>query len=154
MSSAVLRSTNTFVIRTDLPGGRGTTKLLSKILLKRQKNCQRKALNSLFMATDPFSNKSFCTAVSMMFSPLQSSTLRTQSGRSAVRLACRQKLVSAATASAVPGAVHSVPAPLPSTILIPTWQSCSLAKRQRSTCKNNFYHPHLAFVPKFLHTGQ
>ena len=154
MSSAVLRSTNTFVIRTDLLGGRGTTKLLSKILLKRQKNCQREALNSLFMVTDPFSKKSFCTAVSMMFSPLQSSTLRTRPGRSAVRLACRQKLLSAATASAVAGAVHSAPAPLPSTILIPTWQSYSLAKRQRSTRKNNFYHPHLAFVPKFLHTGQ
>ena len=154
MSSAVLRSTNTFVIWTDLLGGRGTTKLLSKVLLKRQKNCQREALNSLFMVTDPFSKKSFCTAVSMMFAPLQSSTLRTRPGRSAVRLACRQKLLSAATASAVTVAVHSAPAPLPSTILIPPWQSCSLAKRQRRTCKNNFCHPHLAFVSKFLHTGQ
>ena len=154
MSSAVVRSTNTLVIRTDLLDGRGTTNLLSKVLLKRQKNCQREALNSLFMVTDPFSKKSFCTAVSMMFSPLQSSTLRTRPGRSAVRLACRQKLVSAATASAVTVAMHSAPAPLPSTILIPPWQSCSLAKRQRITCKNNFYHPHLAFVPKFLHTGQ
>ena len=69
MSSAVVRSTNTLVIRTDLLDGRGTTNLLSKVLLKRQMNCQRKALNSLFMATDPFSKKSFCTADSMMFSP-------------------------------------------------------------------------------------
>lgn len=146
MLSVVLRSTNTFEIRTDLPGGRGTTKSLSKILLKRQKNCQRESLNSLFMVADPFSKKSFCTAVFMMFVPLQSSTLRRRPGRSAVRLACRQKLVSAATASAVTDAVHSAPAPLPSTILIPPWQSCSLAKRRRSTCKNNFYHPHLTFV--------
>ena len=72
MSSAVVRSTNTLVIRTDLLDGRGTTNLLSKVLLKRQKNCQREALNSLFMVTDPFSKKSFCTAVSMMFSALQS----------------------------------------------------------------------------------
>ena len=111
--------TNTFEIRTDLPGGRGTTKSLSKILLKRQKNCQRESLNSLFMVADPFSKKSFCTAVSMMFAPLQSSTLRRRPGRSAVRLACRQKPLSAATASAVMDAVHSAPAPLPSTILIP-----------------------------------
>ena len=114
-------------------------KSLSKILLKTQKNCQREALNFLFMVADPFSKKSFCTAVFMMFAPLQSSTLRRRPGRGAVRLACRQKLVSAATASAVTDAVHSAPAPLASTILILPWQSCSLAKRRRSTCKNNFY---------------
>ena len=34
---------------------------------------------------------------------------------------CRQKLVSAATTSAVTDAVHSAPAPLPSTIRIPPW---------------------------------
>ena len=87
-----------------------------------------------------------CNAVSVMFVPLQSSTLRRRLGRNAVRLAGRQNLVSAATASAVTGAVHSAPAPLASTILIPPWQSCSLAQRRRSTCKNNFYHPHLTFV--------
>ena len=72
---------------------------------------------------DPFNNKSFCTAVFMMFAPLQSSTLRRRLGRGAVRLACRQKLVSAATASAVTDAVHSAPAPLASTILILPWQT-------------------------------
>ena len=65
-----------------------------------------------------------------------------------------EKIPDLATASAVTGAVHSAPAPLPSTILIPPWQSCSFAKRQRSTCKNSFYHPHLAFVSKFLHTDR
>ena len=75
------------------PGGRGTTKSMSKILLKRQKNCQRESLNSLFMVADPFSKKSFCTAVIMMFAPLQSSTLWRRPGRSEVRLACRQKLL-------------------------------------------------------------
>ena len=104
-------------------------------------SCNRK-LTQLTQQT----NKSICNAVSVMFVPLQSSTLRRRLGRNAVRLACRQNLVSAATASAVTGAVHSAPAPLASTILIPPWQSCSLAQRRRSTCKNSFYHPHLTFV--------
>ena len=38
-------------------GGRGTTKSLSTMLLKRQQSCQREVLNSLFMVADPYSKQ-------------------------------------------------------------------------------------------------
>ena len=121
MLSVVLRSTNTFVIRTDLPGGRGTTKLLSKILLKRRKNCQ-----SEFYPSE--ATRQACSEACLQAEACVCSNCKCCDG-------CRSQCACTFT-------IHDLDATLAELLL------------GQETEENNFYHPHPAFVSKFLLTGQ
>ena len=40
---------------TKFPGGKGTTKPLSKVILNKEQSCLRETMNTLFTVADPFS---------------------------------------------------------------------------------------------------
>ena len=115
-----------------LPGGRRTTKSLSKILLKKNNGCQREALNFLFIVADPFSKNLLLVRCWCSLQFPQSSTLQLQPCRSAVMLACWSNIVSAPSASVAKPAVLTAAAPLQQPTLTKPLHTCCSAKRLQS----------------------